>query len=108
MRNLSMSNFNQRGAASGTGIRAGMRLRIARVPASLGLFAINLTTMLTFVALLSGSIAYAQPRPQEKPPNSPDVPVVKGDSGSCTVDFVVHDGSGKGIYNAMITLHVEW
>ena len=59
------------------------------------------------LGVFAASLSSAQASAQEKAPNSPEVAIVKGDSGSCTADFVVRDGSGKGIYNAKITLHVE-
>jgi hypothetical protein len=39
---------------------------------------------------------------------SADVPVVKGGAGSCTADFVVKDGSGKGIYDAKIEIQIKY
>jgi len=41
-------------------------------------------------------------------PDSPQVAVVKGESGPCSADFVVKDTSGKGVYGAKIELHVEY
>ncbi len=41
-------------------------------------------------------------------PNSADVPVAKGDAGSCTADFVVSDSSGKGVYDAKIGIQIKY
>jgi hypothetical protein len=41
-------------------------------------------------------------------PDSPQIAVVKGESGSCSADFVVSDSSGKGVYGAKIELHVAY
>src|SRR6202158_1971964 len=45
-------------------------------------------------------------RPQA--PNSADIPVVKGGAGTCTADFVVTDSSGKGVYDAKISIQVKY
>ena len=36
------------------------------------------------------------------------VPVVDGDSGPCSVEFTALDGDGKPVYNAEITVHIEY
>ena len=41
-------------------------------------------------------------------PNSAQIPVVNGGAGSCTADFVVTDSSGKGVYNAKITIQIRY
>ncbi len=51
--------------------------------------------------------SFAQTEPANVPP-APVVPVVKAGSGPCTADFLVRDASGKGVYDARITMHVEW
>ena len=41
-------------------------------------------------------------------PSSADVPVLKGGAGSCTADFVVSDSSGKGVYDAKISIQIKY
>jgi hypothetical protein len=41
-------------------------------------------------------------------PDSSEIPVVKGDAGACTADFVVKDSSGKGIYKAKIEIQLRY
>jgi hypothetical protein len=46
--------------------------------------------------------------PWPQAPNSADIPVVKGGAGTCTADFVVTDSSGKGVYDAKISIQVKY
>jgi hypothetical protein len=41
-------------------------------------------------------------------PSSPEVPVAKGGAGSCSADFLVRDSAGKGIYDAKISIQVQY
>jgi hypothetical protein len=41
-------------------------------------------------------------------PSSPEVPVAKGGAGSCSADFVVRDSAGKGVYDAKISIQVQY
>jgi hypothetical protein len=45
---------------------------------------------------------------QSQEHNSADVPVAKGDAGPCSADFVVSDPSGKGVYDAKITIQIKY
>jgi hypothetical protein len=60
--------------------------------------------------LILGSISNFAPSSFATPQTagSSDVPVVKGGAGSCTADFVVKDGSGKGIYDAKIEIQIKY
>lgn len=60
--------------------------------------------------LLVTSIATLAPSSFTRPqaPSSADVPVVKGGAGSCTADFVVSDSSGKGVYDAKISILIKY
>jgi hypothetical protein len=44
----------------------------------------------------------------QQTPTSQEVPIVKGGAGACSADFVVHDPSGKGIYDAKITIEIKY
>jgi hypothetical protein len=46
--------------------------------------------------------------PGQQTPNSADVPVAKGEAGPCTADFVVSDSSGKGVYDAKISIQIKY
>jgi hypothetical protein len=46
--------------------------------------------------------------PQSQAEASLDVPVVKGGAGPCTVDFVVRDSAGKGVYDAKIHIQIKY
>jgi len=58
------------------------------------------------VVLFLFSARSAFPAPQTA--NSADIPVVKGGAGSCSADFVVSDASGKGIYNAKVSILIKY
>jgi hypothetical protein len=60
--------------------------------------------------LLVSSIAAFAPSSFARPqaPSSTDVPVLKGGAGSCTADFVVSDSSGKGVYDAKISVLIKY
>jgi hypothetical protein len=53
----------------------------------------------------AASLAQNLPAAQTK---GADAPVLKADAGPCTADFVVRDASGKGVYDAKITLQVQY
>jgi hypothetical protein len=40
--------------------------------------------------------------------DSPEVPVVDADLGSCAADFTVKDSSGKPIFNAKVSLTIKY
>jgi hypothetical protein len=60
--------------------------------------------------LILGSISAFAPLsfPGSQAPNSVDIPVVKGEAGACTADFVVSDASGKGVYDAKIGIQMKY
>ena len=41
-------------------------------------------------------------------PSSPAVPVSNGKAGACSADFVVSDSAGKGLYDAKISIQVQY
>jgi hypothetical protein len=57
-------------------------------------------------ALISAFSATSLARPQA--PNSADIPVAKGASGSCSADFIVIDPSAKGVYDAKIVIQLKY
>jgi hypothetical protein len=55
------------------------------------------------------SFAQNAPAPGQAPaPEGAAAPVLKVDAGPCRAEFVVRDASGKGVYDAKITMHVEY
>lgn len=64
--------------------------------------------------LVSGLIAYAPafaqdaPASQAKAVEGAAAPVLVVDAGPCTAEFVVRDASGKGVYDAKITLQTQY
>jgi hypothetical protein len=64
--------------------------------------------LVSALALWSASLAHGLPRPQTKAPDSAEVPVLKAGAGPCSADFTVRDTSGKGVYDAKITLQVQY
>ncbi len=69
-----------------------------------------------FVLLIAGSLAFVQEqKPQIPPAQAPAqpaapattpgniIPEISADMGECTVDFVITDLAGKGIYNAKVS-----
>jgi hypothetical protein len=57
--------------------------------------------------LLGGTFAVSTIAAQQTP-NSAQIPVVKGGAGPCSADFTVHDATGKGIYNAKISIQLKY
>jgi hypothetical protein len=67
------------------------------------------------MALLAGGLlacaaSFAQDAPasQAKQPEGAAAPVLDVDAGPCIAEFTVHDASGKGVYDAKITMHIEY
>jgi hypothetical protein len=62
------------------------------------------------MALLACQTSVAQdgPDPQAKQPEGAAAPVLNVDAGPCIAEFTVHDASGKGVYDAKITMHIEY
>jgi hypothetical protein len=62
------------------------------------------------ILLLSGMAVWAASlaQAQQPPENSAAVPVAKAGAGPCMADFTVRDASGKGVYNAKITLQLQY
>ena len=64
--------------------------------------------------LVSGLIACAPVFAQDAPatptqaPQNAPLPVLVVDAGPCTAEFVVRDASGKGLYDAKITLQAQY
>lgn len=60
--------------------------------------------------LLACTATFAQDAPaeQEEAPKAAAAPVLMVDAGPCTAEFVVRDASGNGVYDAKITMHVEY
>ncbi len=66
----------------------------------------NLKITALLLVLILVFVPSTFPAPQA--PISAEIPVVKGDAGACTADFVVIDSSGKGIYNAKIEIQLKY
>ncbi len=58
------------------------------------------------IVSISASARTRLPVPQA--PDSAEIPVVRGGAGTCSADFVVTDGSGKGIYDAKIRILIQY
>jgi hypothetical protein len=69
---------------------------------------------LLLTALIASAPAFAQDAPaaqtetQTKTPEGAAAPVLNVDAGPCMAEFTVRDASGKGVYDAKITMHVEY
>jgi hypothetical protein len=70
----------------------------------LRLIALLVSGLLVCPALL----AQDAPPSQTKPTEGAAAPVLKVDAGPCMADFVVLDASGKGVYDAKITLQTQY
>jgi hypothetical protein len=55
------------------------------------------------VSVLLACVLMASPAPGQKP-----VPVVDGEAGPCSVEFIALDSNGKSVYGARITVHIEF
>jgi hypothetical protein len=68
------------------------------------------TGILWVSGLIACGVAFAQDAPaaQTKAPEGAAAPVLQVDAGPCMAEFVVRDASGKGVYDAKITMHVEY
>jgi hypothetical protein len=61
----------------------------------------------SLLVVWTGSFAHGSfPGPQT--PVSAEVPVLKAGAGSCSADFVVTDSSGKGVYDAKISVQMQY
>ena len=60
--------------------------------------------------LLAGPASFAQDAPasQTNQPEGAAAPVLDVDAGPCIADFTVRDASGQGVYDAKITMHIEY
>ena len=68
-----------------------------------------LVSFLLLGAGWTGSSAHAAfPKPQTQTPDSAEIPVLKADAGPCAADFVVRDSAGKGLYDAKVTIHIQY
>ena len=68
-----------------------------------------LTLLLSGVAACLGLLlAQNVPASQAKVEEGAAPPVLKADAGTCTAEFVVRDASGRGVYDAKITLQVQY
>ena len=66
----------------------------------------SLASLLVLWTLLFARGAF--PEPHTQTPGSAEIPVLKGEAGPCAADFVVRDSSGKGLYDAKITIQIQY
>jgi hypothetical protein len=71
-------------------------------------------TIWLLTLLASGMVAcvpaFAQNAPgtQTQAPQGVPLPVLVVDAGPCTAEFIIRDASGKGLYDAKITMQAEY
>ena len=63
-----------------------------------------LAVFLVVLPSAAGRSVFAAPQA----PSSPAVPVSNGKVGACSADFVVSDTTGKGLYDAKISIQVQY
>jgi hypothetical protein len=61
-------------------------------------------SLAAMVMLIGATNSFATPQT----PGAGDVPVVRADAGPCSADFVITDGSGKGIYDAKVEIQIRY